>query len=187
MTATLLAWGPNQLAVAVILAYAAAGFAVGTALTRRGQPSATAVSAIAVWPLLLPLLQAAPAAPTRAGPMRARIDEVFGALSQVLTETHTTELSGPDLDALRTALYRADERLAVVDGLLANPLDAEVGRLREARAHASSEIEAVLSGLLELRLQVGLLTLSGRGASVVEQLQSLRSRVAALEEVAAVR
>jgi hypothetical protein len=187
--ATLVPWGPNQLALALLAAYALAGLAIGTALSRRGQPASTALSALAVWPLLVPLLSSPPPPlPVRSGPLSERIDGVFAALGSVLAETGTTELSSADLERLRSALHRADERLALVDGLLGQPIEAggdvarSVDRLRQARAHAGSEIEAVLAGLVELRLQIGLLTLSG-GGSVREQLKALQSRVAALEEV----
>jgi hypothetical protein len=180
------AWGPNQLALLVLGLYALTGFAVAAVLTRRGVPSTTAVSAIAVWPLLVPLLTGPSAPPTRSGPLSARIEGVFAALRTVLAETGTTELSNADLDRLRAALHRADERLALVDRLLAQPIDAgsrSLDRLQQARGHAQSEIEAVLASLVELRLQIGLLTLSGNGASVRDQLVALQSRVAALEEV----
>lgn len=187
MSPAVVSWGPNSLALGLLAGYALAGFAVAAALSRRGAPSGTALSALAVWPLLLPLFGAPAAVGSRPGPMSARIDQVFAALAQVLRQTGTTELSEGDLERLREALHRADERLALVDGLLAQPAEdgsRSWGRLHQARRHAASEIEAVLSELAELRLQIGLLTLSG-GGSVRAQLEALQSRVAALEEVEA--
>ncbi|MEQ1569899.1 MAG: hypothetical protein ABMA64_29970 [Myxococcota bacterium] len=182
-------WGPNAQALLALAAYLALGLAVGATLARRGFPGGTAAAAIAVWPMFVPLLGAAPA-PVRAGPFASRIDAVFGAVRQVLAETGTTEIGTEDLDRLQAALGRADERIAVVDGLLARPIDAShparsLTRLTEARAHAAAEVEAVIAELAELRLQVGLLTLAG-GGSVRAQLNQLQARVASLEEVARV-
>jgi hypothetical protein len=58
--------------------------------------------------------------------------------------------------------------------------------LRRAREHAHRELEAVLAGLLQLRVQLGLFTLAGESEPVRERLAELEARVAALAELSSV-
>ncbi|MEZ4242088.1 MAG: hypothetical protein R3F59_39225, partial [Myxococcota bacterium] len=58
--------GPTTTTLGLACGYLAVGLLIATALARRGQPPTTALSALAVWPLLLPLLQ--PAGPAEALP-----------------------------------------------------------------------------------------------------------------------
>src|SRR5690606_26310440 len=100
-----------------------------------------------------------------------------------------------DLDGLITALYRADERLALVDRLLDSMQTPEglptqgglaqsLADLRRARAVAAAEVEAVLEGLAQLRVQIGLRSLVGNSVPVRECLRDLRARLAAVDELA---
>jgi hypothetical protein len=55
--------------------------------------------------------------------------------------------------------------------------------LRQARARSAGEIEAVLAGVLQLRLQIGLLALAGDDRAARQRLAELRDRARALEEL----
>jgi hypothetical protein len=160
------------------------GGATAVALARNGQPAGTAVAALAAWPVLLPLLGAAPPA---AGPFSGRIHAAFSALRAALADPGAAGVIGPDeLTTLEAALHRADARIGMVDRLLAeealraDPLSAQLDR---ARGHAVDEVEAVLRGVVQLRVQVGLLALAGDTAPVRERLQELGARVRAIEEI----
>jgi hypothetical protein len=160
------------------------GGATAVALARNGQPAGTAVAALAAWPVLLPLLGTAP--PT-AGPFSARIHGAFSALRAALADPGAAGVIGPDeLTTLEASLHRADARIGMVDRLLAeealraDPLSAQLDR---ARGHAVDEVEAVLRGVVQLRVQVGLLALAGDTAPVRERLQELGARVRAIEEI----
>jgi len=189
----------GELAVALGLAYLVIGAGVAMGLSRRGHPPGMAVSAVAVWPLLAPLLQAAPG-PTGSGPMAERIRACFVALAASAAEAGGAGLPRAEMAGLMTSLYRADERLAMVDRLLENDglsqleaagaggdRGAELRRsletLRTARSHAAGEIEAVLAGVLQLRVQLGIQALAGDRQPVRERLQEMTARVHALEEV----
>jgi hypothetical protein len=184
-----LTWSPTAITLVLAGGYVGCGLVCAAVLSRRGAPSETALSALVVWPLLLPMLGSPP--PVETGPLSGRIEQAFVALRSVIGEVggHSVELS--DLDGLRAALRRADERVALVDRWIVRELAARDGAgvetLQAARDRAVSEIEAVLAGLAQLRLQIGLLTLAGpQDSSVREQLQALQARVAALEEVGSV-
>ncbi len=180
----------SELTVVLALAWLSIGVTVGLRLRRQGAPSATAVAALGAWPLLLGAPEATTAA-VQGGPLGARIETAFSALAAALSDPSAAEMaSQAELHALRRSLVEADRRLALVDGLLNEaPADPDPGvahsleRLRRARAHAASEAEAVLSGVLQLRIQVGLLALAGDALPVRERLLELRARVAALDEL----
>lgn len=63
---------------------------------------------------------------------------------------------------------------------------AALAGLRRARDHAHQELEAVLSGLLSLRVQLGLFALAGESEPVRERLAELEARVAALAELSSI-
>lgn len=180
----------SELGVVLALAWVGAGSLVALRLTRRGAGPGTAIAALGAWPLLLgdPV---PPLAPAPSGPLGDRIDGAFRALNAALADPAAEEMaSQEDLASLRDALVEADRRLALVDVLLREaPEDGDAGvarslqRLRRARRHAASEAEAVLSGVLQLRIQVGLLALAGDAVPVRERLLELRARVAALDEL----
>jgi hypothetical protein len=185
----LLAISSQVLTVGLATAYVGTGIGVATALTRRGRDTSTAMSALVAWPLLLSLLSASAPTPTR-GPNAQRIAQAFAALEQALADP----AAGPvpwsaDLSGLREALARADARMGLVDRLLSDShdTDEEVARsmaqLIDARAHAEAEIDAVLSGVAQLRLHIGLAALAGDGASVGDRLRELRARMTALDEL----
>ena len=187
---------PTVTTLAVVAGYLVVGVGFAAVLSRRGQPPATALSALAVWPLLVPLLQEAPApaAPSAGpGPFAGRIDGALAALIGIAREADAESVVDADLGGLRTALQRADERLARVDRVLAAELAGDGPRsdgarrqleaLRQARVHAAAEIEGVLDQITELRLQIGLVALTGGDDAVRDQLRALQSRVAALDEV----
>lgn len=184
----------EPIALGLGLLYLALGAASATLLARRGHPPAVALGAIACWPLFVPLLGRAPE-PHGAGPSSSRIAAVVAALRDAMRDPGAAGLHLPeDLDRLVEELYRADERLAMVDRLLASTA-ADAGRapgvaqgiaqLRRARAATAAEIEAVLDGVVQLRLQIGLRSLAGNSFPVQERLRDLRSRLAAIDELAA--
>ncbi len=182
--------GP-ELAVVLALAWVGAGTVVGLRLHRTGASAAAAVAALGAWPLLLG--EPEPATPPEpvGGPLVGRIESAFDALATALADPAAGDVASVgELAALRRSLVEADRRLALVDGLLAEApsdpdpaVEASLARLRRARAHAASEAEAVLSGVLQLRIQVGLLALAGDALPVRERLVELRARVAALDEL----
>jgi hypothetical protein len=175
----------SPLAMAVTAGYLAAGVATAAVLARRGQPAATIAAAVPCWPLLLPLVGPAER-PRSRGPLAERIDEGFRSLAATLADPSAGDAPVEDLDGLHASLLRADERLALVDRLLADPRAAAAPgaeTLREARAHVAAEIEAVLAEVVALRIQVGLQALAGDAAPVSERLRALQMRLAALEEV----
>jgi hypothetical protein len=59
-----------------------------------------------------------------------------------------------------------------------------VDALRRARTSAAAEVEAVLEGIVQLRLQIGLRSLAGNSVPVRERLRDLRARLAAVDELA---
>jgi hypothetical protein len=194
-----LALSPTGTTLALAGVYLAAGVGVGALLARRGQAPATALSAMAVWPLLLPLLkETSPtdgAASPAPGPFAGRIDAALDALATLARDAGEEDLlPGGDLVGLRLALQRADDRLARVDRFVASEEASpdehrsegarrQLDALRAARRHAAAEIEGVLDQVTELRLQIGLVTLSGHDVDIRDQLYALRSRIGALDEV----
>ena len=196
------------------LGYIGIGAAMAWHLGRRGHGLGTATSALACWPLLLGLVGRAPprstelsfTAPTQVGPNQARIDSCMRTLRQGLEEDFDGPAGARLIDAaqlskLARSLHRADHRIARVDRLLleteaqrpfvtaphADPqLQAALTSLRRARDHAHQELEAVLSGLLSLRVQLGLFALAGESEPVRERLAELEARVAALAELSSI-
>lgn len=195
---SLLAAASGTLGLACGLAYVAVGIVVAGLLARRGAPSSTALGALPCWPLLLPLLTRAPAVRTR-GPFSDRIERGLQALRDTMADPAADDVALPDdLDGLVLDLHRADERLAMVDRLLdavgrehpagpgADPAVVDsLESLRRARASAAAEVEAVLDGIVQLRLQIGLRSLAGNSVPVRERLRDLRARLAAVDEIAA--
>lgn len=191
MIAALLSLSATDGTVIVAFLYLAAGFAVATALDRRGHPRSAAVSAVVAWPLLVPLLRDRPASAGH-GPLGARIDRTLDALLDTLRDPAAGDVAWVgEVDGLRDALHRADERLALVDRLLAEEptardavVTAQLDALRHARARAAAEIEALLAGVVQLRLQIGMLALAGNQAPVRDRLRELHHRASALDELA---
>lgn len=162
------------------LAYVVAGGVVVWRL--RGRLGwAAGVGAFAAWPVFLPLL----AGPSeRPGPHATRIGEVFAALERTLADPAAEEVPwSADLGGLRTALSRADERIGLVDRLLADAGPTDTTPLRSAREAAAGELLAVLDEVVQLRLQIGLAALHGNAASVRERLSELLARAEAIDEV----
>lgn len=166
-------------------------FGGGTALmlARRGQPVATALSALLAWPVLLPLLgdTGGDSGQRTIGPFATRIDTCFTALRGALRDPSVIDIvSAEELVSLEQALRRADGRIGMVDRLLAeealraDPLAAQLDR---ARGHAADEIESVLRGVVQLRVQVGLVALAGDTLPVRERMRELSARVRAIEEI----
>ncbi len=187
---------PSWLGAAAI--YLAIGVAVGLLLSQAGRSRATALSALACWPLMLSLL-GAPVRPAVKGPLARNIAHSFDALAELLRDeaagdpATAADWSAP-LQALRRDLERADRRLAVADRILAEQprygtatLGQDLRSLQHARDRAATELEAVLAGVHQLRIQVGLLALSeirgGPALAVQRRLGELRARVKAIEEL----
>jgi hypothetical protein len=61
--------------------------------------------------------------------------------------------------------------------------EAGIVALRSARARAAHEVEAVVDGMMQLRLSIGLRSLAGNAVPVRERLQDLRARLGAVEEM----
>ncbi len=192
-----LAVATGYLGVVTGLTYVGIGVIVALLLARRGAATATALSALACWPLLLPLLSQTASSRTP-GPFGARIEDGLSALRETMADPAAEDVAPPaDLDGLVLDLYRADERLAMVDRLLRtvmaerDPSAADsavtdgLETLRRARASAAAEVEAVLDGIVQLRLQIGLRSLAGNSVPVRERLRDLRARLAAVDEIAA--
>jgi hypothetical protein len=140
------------------------------------------------------------------GPKHARIEACVAnlrrGLGEDLRELKESGGGAPLVDAAQLAkltrsLHRADQRIARVDRLLHESeaqrqlvadaaLDAAIASLRRARDHAEAELEAVLAGLVSLRVQLGLFALAGEGEPVRERLAELEARVAALAELSSI-
>lgn len=179
--------------------YLGLGLVVGVLLTRAGQPSSTALSALVAWPLLLGLLGASRGSPSARGPKAQAIARAFGALDELLVQQRDQGVSvhwAGELGDLRRALEAADARIAMVDSILddlraagpdADSVAADLAALAQARERAASELDAVLGGVHRLRIQVGLLALSeirDEAAQAVQQrLRELHARARAIEEI----
>jgi hypothetical protein len=194
----------------LMLGYLGVGAAMAWHFGRRGHGLATSTAALACWPLLIGLVGRAPpsrdldlGAPLEPGPNRARIDACVTGLRQGLQEQlGDTMLGAPliettQIDKLAKSLHRADHRLARIDRLLLetksarhvssdHALEAAIARLCHAREHAAHELEAVLAGLMSLRIQLGLFALAGEAEPVRERLVELEARVAALAELSSI-
>ena len=170
----------------LVALWLAIGACTGLAIARRGLPLTTAATAVAAWPVLLPLL-ADPVATVLPGPHTTRIVTTFGALDAALREPAARDVVGREaIDRLRLALHRADARIAMVDRMLQDDVvaaDPASAPLVEARARAAAEVDAVLRGVVQLRVQVGLLALAGDTAPARDQVGELLARVRALEEI----
>jgi hypothetical protein len=194
----------------LMLGYLGVGAAMAWHFGRRGHGLGTSTAALACWPLLIGLVGRAPpsrdldlGAPIEPGPNRARIDACVTGLRQGLHEELGDALLGAplieatQLDKLAKSLHRADHRLARIDRLLLetrtqrhvtcdHALEAAIARLCHAREHAARELEAVLAGLVSLRIQLGLFALAGESEPVRERLVELEARVAALAELSSI-
>lgn len=194
----------------LMLGYLGVGAAMAWHFGRRGHGLGTSTAALACWPLLLGLVGRAP--PSRdldlgssreGGPNRARIDTCVAGLRQGLQEELGDALVGAplieatQLDKLAKSLHRADHRLARIDRLLHetqtqrqftsdSSLEAAIAQACHARDHAARELEAVLAGLVSLRIQLGLFALAGESDPVRERLVELEARVAALAELSSI-
>lgn len=174
--------------VFVLLAvYLAIGAVTAGALRGRGQAPGVVASAVVAWPLLLGLFEASPTPGLVPGPLHARIQRSFLDLTAALRDAAAPELvTEGELAVLRASLLAVDSRLGMVDRLLDDEAlrgDPLGDRLRQARARAAAEIEGVLRGMVQLKLQVGLLALAGDTLPVRERMRELGARVRALEEI----
>jgi len=174
--------------LAIGAAYLVAGATVAWLLARRGVRSTVAASALGCWPLLLPLLSAVPQV-VSSGPLSDRIARCAEDLRSTMSDPRAENVVVvDDLDELVADLHRADQRVGMVDALVidvrASSGDAPgLGALLDARARAAAEVEAVLQGMVELRLSIGLRSLAGNSVPVQERLGDLRARLGALEEI----
>ncbi len=177
--------------------YLAIGGVVGLLLARAGQPSSTAIGALAAWPLLLGMLSSE-REELGEGPMSTAIARAFAALDALIEQQRQQGFpvawSG-ELGALRRAVEQADARLAVADGILADlrhgsdatGVAEDLAALARARDRAAAELRAVLGGVQRLRIQVGLLALSEirdeAAVAVRQHLEELHARARAIEEI----
>jgi hypothetical protein len=171
----------------LVAAWLLVGTGVGLALTRRGQPASAALTAVAAWPVLLPVLfdGAPPVRP--AGPFADRIAACFASLRNALADPAAHGVVTPEeLVSLQEALNRADGRIGMVDRMLGEEAlrgDPLADQLVRARGFAADEIEGVLRGVVQLRVQVGLVALAGDTLPVKDRMRELRARVHAIEEI----
>lgn len=174
--------------IAIGTTYLAVGATVAWLLGRRGVRSAVAVSALGCWPLLLPLLSAEPHL-TTSGPLSDRIAGCAKDLRSTMADPRAENIVVvEDLDELVADLHRADQRVGMVDALVADVRASSgdapgLATLLSARARAAAEVEAVLQGMVELRLSIGLRSLAGNSVPVQERLGDLRARLGALNEI----
>lgn len=179
-----------ELWVVIGSVYVVAGAFIALRLSRTGVSRSASLAALGCWPLMLPLL-GGPSVPTRTGPLAHRITQCSRDLRASVADPAATDvLLVDDLDELVVDLQRADERLGMVDALLADVGQSTAAApaletLRRARARAASEVEAVLDGMVELRVSIGLRSLAGNTVPVQERLVDLRARLGALDEIAA--
>lgn len=170
----------------LLVVYVVVGAVSGAALRQRGQPMGVSASAIVAWPLLLGLFESS-AGVVATGPYAARIQRAFVELAAAMRDPAAASLaSEEEMLRLRASLCTVDARVGMVDRLLDDEAlreDPLGNRLREARAHAAAEIEGVLRGLVQLKLQMGLLALVGDTLPVRERMRELGARVRALEEL----
>ena len=170
----------------VIAAWLVIGAGVGIQLERKGHPSSTAISALVVWPILMSLINTIP---TATGPFSEAIQRAFQSLNLTIADPLAADVpwSG-ELASLHQSLIDADARLAMVDRLLSESDDSDASKgLHKAREHAATELQAVLAGLADLRIQIGLYALEGGEQSVQAELGALQARARALSEVRTTR
>lgn len=167
----------------VVVLYVATGVVHAWRYHQGGQGGA-AVAALLTWPLLV---GSADSRPPAQGPYAAEIRRGRTELRAALAEPSLRELvSESEVQAIERALAAADTRVGTVDRLLVDPRveQTEEGRrLRQARQLAAAEIEAVLAGLVSLRVQLGLVALLGDTRPVRDRLAELSARLGALDEV----
>lgn len=173
----------GSLVVVLLAAWITIGASVGVLLHQRGQPVATALSAVVAWPAMVGALGGS----VGSGPYDAQIRAAFAALRGALADPVAAGLAEvAALDPIEASLRVADRRIAAVDRLLADPAVAQdegAVRLRAARSRAGAEVEAVLKQLVTVRVQLGLVALAGDTESVRGHLLALAARARALEEV----
>ena len=177
--------------VLAVLTYLTIGLLCAMHFHRNGHDAAAA-AAVFTWPLLVegrsPPVRQAPHRP-RQGPYSRQIKKHMADLQTALTEPGVDGLlSTDDLAAISRALHAADARVGTVDRMLTDPAirQAEQGdRLEAARAVAAAEVEAVLKGLVQLRVQLGLVALMGETAPVQDRIRALSARLSAMDEVGA--
>lgn len=175
--------------IAAVIVYLLIGLASALRFRRDGH-TATAAAALFTWPLLLdggPPTESDGDLRQRAGPYTPQIRKHLDDLGSALKEPGVEGLvSESDLAAISRALHAADARVGTVDRMLADPAirQAEQGaRLESARDAAAAEVEAVLKGLVQLRVQLGLVALVGETAPVQDRLRELSARLGAIDEL----
>jgi len=171
--------------LAAALAYFAVGLFMALRFHREGR-TAAAAAAVFTWPLLL---ESDPeTAGGRTGPFAVAIRKGVADLRSALDEPGVEGLfDDADVQRIQAALCAADARVGTVDRLLSDPAVRETSegtRLQAARDKAAAEVEAVLKGLVQLRVQLGLVALAGETGPVRDRLMELSARLTALEEVA---
>lgn len=179
-----------MITVIVVLAAAVAYLVMGLVTAKRFHQdghTATAAAAVFTWPLLLPDTDKTPSHRASSGPHGADIRDGLARLAEATRDSGCEGLiDDRELQGIARALNAADARVARVDRLLADPAlaDAPEGdRLRAARDQAAAEIRAVLKGLVQLRVQLGLVALVGDTAPVQDRLRELTARLSALDEL----
>lgn len=180
---------PRLLWTTISITYLLVGVTVSWQLARRGHRITTAVSSFLCWPLFLGLFGKTPE--MQQGPMAIKIRESMQTLREAIANPQSSELGDfSQIEALETALLQADQRLVFVDRMLHEPssemnpeLQNSRARLKQAHEHAIHEIEAVLAGICQLRMEIAMHLLAGTRVPIQEQLQDLQARMSALSEL----
>jgi hypothetical protein len=167
---------------AILVGLALAWLAAGAVAVGQQRPN-TLLGAIAVtvaWPFML-----VGDAPKATGPFAAEIEDALERLRLVIADVGFDPAWAGDLNALASALRRADARLAVVDRILADaPVQAEVvTTLRARRDRAATALASALDELVTLRVRIGMQALCGDTVPLRDQLADLTARQAAWDEL----
>ena len=174
---------PSLVPTLVMVLYLSIGLFVAHGYYQRGS-TLGAVGALVAWPVLVGSWTADRPG-IGSGPFASKINAAFRALEVALNEPVVHGLLPlPELEVLQHSLLRADSRIGMVDRLLEDPAVHDgAAPLREARSRAAREVEQALAEVIQLRIQLGLVALAGDTQPVRGRLQSLGSRVRALEEM----
>ncbi len=169
-----------------------AGAMVAMMLRRGGEAPQTWIAAIPAWPLFLSLLPLLQRAGSQEGPFHPRILPALRGLQAAMREAGISDLEGSEpqeIQALRQALCRADQRIGRMGRLLAeeremNPA-APLSALEQAIARAGAELEQTLSEMSRLRVQLRLMPAltPDSDSPILPALQGLTLRLQAMEEV----
>ena len=184
------AYSSDWYAPTFAMIYVVMGISTSATMIRRGQRLSLALPALVCWPLLLGLLQTEWKARLQ-GPLHEAITHATQNLRTALSEPGAAGLvESTEIEMLEESMLKADARIATVDRLLQEQGTTQISRIQDgytqlaaARARAFDELQAVIDGTVQLRLQIGLRSLAGSGPAVQDRMLELEARVRALSEL----